>query len=338
MISGPPGIGKATLAYRLARFLLANPDPPGTAEDDGPSLFGEALPAATPQLPGTLAVDPAHPVFRRVAASGHADLLSIDRAREDGKDGILVAEARRIEPFLRLTAAEGGWRVVVVDGVDTMNAASQNAILKILEEPPPAAVLIMTADRPGALLPTIRSRCRRLVLDPLPDPVVVDLLDRYRPGTGSDAARGLAALGEGSIGRTLALVDGGGLDLMAEVLALLAGLPQLDLVAVHAFGDRMAGTRGQGDFRLLSTLLPWWLSRVARLAARGDVGGDVVPGEAMAASRLVEGAGLDRLLTLWENTVELFQTADRANLDRKQTVLAAFIGIGDAAARRTVAV
>jgi len=159
LISGPEGIGKATLAYRFARALLA-----GTTVGAGASL----------------ALDPSHPVFRRVAAAGHADLLTIERMVDEKtkrlKRDIAVAYVRKINGFMALTPAEGGWRVAIVDGAEDLNLASANGLLKILEEPPPRAVLLLVCSAPGRLLPTIRSRCRHLRLDPLADNAMARLL------------------------------------------------------------------------------------------------------------------------------------------------------------------
>ena len=152
LITGPEGVGKATLAYRFARRLLA-----GQPRD----------PAAEPSL----ALEPADPVFRRVAAGSHADLLTIERMFNEKtkrmRTQIAVEDVRTINGFMSLTPAEGGWRVVIVDGAEELNQASANALLKILEEPPPRAILLLVCAAPGRLLPTIRSRCRRLRLTPL---------------------------------------------------------------------------------------------------------------------------------------------------------------------------
>ena len=154
VLAGPQGIGKATLAFRLARFLLTRPDPPG----QGGGLFG-----ADP-LPETLAVPADNPVARQVAALGHPDLMALARGMNE-KTGraygeILVDDVRAVPLFLRKTAAEGGWRVVVIDEAETLNRNAQNALLKILEEPPPRTLLILIAQSAGALIPTIRSRAR----------------------------------------------------------------------------------------------------------------------------------------------------------------------------------
>src|SRR5581483_7887541 len=158
LLGGPRGIGKATFAFRLARFVLARSS---AAELAAPALF------VAPEGPAAgLVIPPDSGTFRRVAAGGHADLLTVERAydprRRRLRSEIVVDDTREIAAFLRLTPAEGGWRVVVVDGADEMNRNAANALLKILEEPPRQTLLILVAHSPGRLLPTIRSRCRRL--------------------------------------------------------------------------------------------------------------------------------------------------------------------------------
>src|SRR5436309_552463 len=210
LLSGPRGIGKATLAFRLARFVLAN------GGGDGPpgGLFGE--PGAS-----DLAITPDSGTFRRVASGGHADLLTVERAydprRRRLRGEIIVENTREIGTFLRLTPAEGGWRVVIVDGADEMNRNAANALLKILEEPPRRALLLLVAHGPGRLLPTIRSRCRRFPLTPLPPAIVRELLLRYRPDLPAPQAEALTALSSGSIGRALDLAAAGGIELYDSV-------------------------------------------------------------------------------------------------------------------------
>src|SRR5207248_2033535 len=218
LLSGPRGVGKATLAYRFARFLLA-----GEGASQG-GLFGEA--------PAGLALDPAHPVFRRVASGGHPDLRTIVRGINPRtgrlRSEIVVDDVRDAVAFLRLTPAEGGWRVVIVDGAEDMNRNAGNALLKVLEEPPPRAVLILVSHAPGRLLPTVRSRCRRLEAKALPPAIVDEWLSRRMTElSGADRAL-VTGLAEGSIGRALALAEAGGIDLYRDLSATLLGLPRID--------------------------------------------------------------------------------------------------------------
>lgn len=326
LIGGPPGIGKATLAYRFARFVLS-----GAAEAGG-GLFGHQ--------PHSLRIDPEDPVFHRVASGGHADLLTIERIpsfgeaeageaeRKTPKD-LPVDTVRRIAPFLRLTPAEGGWRVVIVDEAERMNRNGANALLKVLEEPPPRSLLLLVSANPGALLPTIRSRCRRLDLSPLPESVVIDWLARLAPTSGPLAEidrLALARLAEGSPGRALALLEEGGLDLYRHLIELLGAWPRLDRTALHRLGEQVAGAAAERAWHTVTGLLTWWLARLVRAVARGTLPPEVVAGESALIQRLGTARSLDRWLDVWDKTTHLLAQADGANLDRKQVVLLAFLG------------
>jgi DNA polymerase-3 subunit delta' len=320
LLAGPYGIGKATLAFRFARWLLARP-----AETGG--LFGAPPPATD------LALDPAHPVARRISAGGHADLLTVERAwdpkRKRLKGEIVVDDVRAVSSFLHLTSAEGGWRIVVVDGADEMNRNGANALLKILEEPPRGALLLLVAHAPGRLLPTIRSRCRTLLLQPLAQAEVTSLLAQHRPNISATVAEALARLSEGSIGRALELSDAGGLDLYRALMALVGSLPKLDGAALHRLADSVA----RGDDEAYRTLIDLLLDLVARLATGGAEGRarEALPGEAALLERLSQGR-LDRWIEVWEKLGALFRRADAVNLDRKQVVLDAFFTL-EAASR-----
>ena len=324
LIGGPPGIGKATLAFRFARFVLAQGGETGEA-----GLFG------APSPPTGLRIGPDHPVFRRVAAGGHADLLTVERQRDEKRDrlkrDIAVDDVRKIGPFLRKTSAEGGWRVAVIDGADRMNLSGLNAILKILEEPPHGALLLLVSDNPGGMLPTIRSRCRKLTLNPLPENTVSELLAVQRPDLGPDDRAALARLSEGSVGRAADLADAGGLGLYRELLDLLGTLPRLDIAAAHAFGDKLTRKQDDGLYETATGLLVWWLARFARSLARGAWPAEVVPGEAALMTRLANARGLERWVEVWEKTQRLFARAESANLDRKQVVLNALATLEAAA-------
>ena len=318
LITGPKGIGKATLAYRFARFALAG-------GGEGRGLFGGR--------PESLELRPDHPVFRRVAAQGHADLEVVERRWSDDKKTklkteIVAEDVRGIGGFMALTPAEGGWRVVIIDAADEMNRNAANAVLKVLEEPPKNALMLLVAHSPGRLLPTIRSRCRRLALQPLAEPIVADLLARQRPELPSSDVAALARLGEGSIGKALALADEGGLELYRELLTLLGGLPRLDVPALHAFGDKVARQENEAAFRTVTELLTWWLARLVRAGGRQGAGmTEVLPGEAALMNRLLAAANLDHWLEVWEKITTLFARTEAVHLDRKQAVLGAFLSV-----------
>ncbi|MEX2616763.1 MAG: DNA polymerase III subunit delta' [Alphaproteobacteria bacterium] len=318
LIAGPRGIGKATLAYRFARHLLAGP----VAAEAG--LFGD-VPAAD------LSLDPEHPVFRRVASGGHADLLTVERSinpqSKKLRTEIVVDDVRAATGFLHRTASEGGWRVVIVDTADEMNRAAANALLKILEEPPPATVFLLVTHAPGRLLPTIRSRCRTLTLQPLPSATVLELLGQYRPELSAEDAAALTGLSEGSIGAAMDLAEAGGLDLYRDMVRLLAALPRLDIPGVHALGDRLSRANAAEAFETFGRLLQDWLSRIVREGAQGRLPSEIVPGEREAFAAMTAQANLAQILEVWEKVSRLFTQADHANLDRKQVLIAAFLAL-----------
>ncbi|MEI6557837.1 MAG: DNA polymerase III subunit delta' [Rhodospirillaceae bacterium] len=324
LIGGPAGIGKATLAFRFARFVLAR----GRAgQGGGLDLFG-----APPPPPASLHLAPDDPVFRRVRAGGHTDLMTVERRYDDKrgkmKTEIAVDDVRDVSTFLRHTAGEDGWRVVIIDGVEQMNASGHNALLKVLEEPPEQALLLLVSETPGGLLPTIRSRCRTLLLRPLPEAAVAGWLDTNRPDLADSDRATLARLAEGSIGRALSLAGAGGLDLYRHLITVLTTLPRLDLKAALAFADSVT-RKGEDDAWDTATgLVVWWLARLVKALAEGRLPEEITAGEGALLQRLAAAQpGLDRWLEVWEKASQLFARADAANLDRKQVVLNALLSI-----------
>lgn len=320
LIGGPRGIGKATLAFRFARWLLA-----GGGAEEGPSLFGDA-PVAT-----DLHLDLEHPVYRRVAASGHADLMTVergwDKARKRLRGEIVVDDIREISHFLHLTSAEGGWRIVVIDGADEMNRNGANALLKILEEPPKGTLLLLVCHAPGRLLPTIRSRCRRLTLEPLAGDEVEALIRAHEPGLAAADIVALAALSGGSIGRALDLHRAGGLALYRKLIALLTQLPRPDGPALHQLADSLARADAADAYHTFVDLLLNWLEQAVTILAAGDDGSEIVAGEAALRARLAATARLDRWVDVWDNLRGGFARTDDLTLDRKQAVIEAFMAL-----------
>ncbi len=289
LITGPEGVGKATLAYRFARRLLAGVRP------------GD-----------TLALDPASPVFRRIAAGSHADLLTVEREWDEKKarlrGEIVVDDTRAVSAFLRLTPAEGGWRVVVIDGAEFMNRNAANAVLKMLEEPPPRAVLLLTCAAPGRLLPTIRSRCRRLGLQPLGPAEMAQALAEYLPELETAERARLAELAAGSPGRALLLAEEKGLQLAALAEEVLAAIPSLPKLRAVTIAEQLGG-RAEDRFTPFMTLLRDGLGERVRRAARGS------PDRLTALRPLAEWA------ELWQSLGRVQVETERLNLDRRQALL-----------------
>ena len=223
LITGAPGIGKATLAYRIARYLLA---------------YG-----ATDQGPEDLSVPENHTATRQVAAGSHPGLLVLKRAL-NSKTGKLmtvlsVDEIRRLAGFFGMTSGAGGWRVAIVDTADDMNDNAANALLKMLEEPPADAMLLLLSNTPGRLLPTIRSRCQRLELRPLDNDTLQKMLARELPESSSNERAALARLSGGSIGAALTLAAGDGAALAQEADRLIDQAREPDLLALLTLGEKL---------------------------------------------------------------------------------------------------
>jgi DNA polymerase-3 subunit delta' len=295
LITGPAGIGKATLAFRFARWLLA-------------------VPAAD----GKLALPESHPVFRRVAAGSHADLLTVERAwdekRKRMRGEIVVNDVRRVADFLRLTPAEGGWRVVVLDGAEDLNRNAANALLKVLEEPPARAVLLLICSAAGRLLPTIRSRCRRLRLGPLCELDLKRLLSLYLPELPEDEQGRLAALADGSPGRALQLAEGGGVGTADMVSQSLDRLPHLTADHAHAVADALG--RGEDAFCTFMDLLRAQIASAVRDVARGQPDPDQI--------RLVGTRPLDAWVDVWHALGGLQDDTENLYLDKRQAIVTAF--------------
>ena len=343
LITGPKGIGKATLAHRFARYVLSHGAVLAKAAptNDGPGLFGDALPEPAPMPAGAgeegqgLYLDPAHPVFHRTLAGSHADLMVVECAIDEKtgrrKGHIPVDAIRAVKSFLSLTAGEGAWRVVVIDSADDMNRNAANALLKVLEEPPPQALVLLVSHNPGSLLPTIRSRCRRLTLRPPSVDAVAALIARRCPDLGAAEAARLAEVAEGSIGYALDLAAQGGLAMLDEVSSLLARLPDgIPAKDLHDFAGRLGGAGKEAEFAAFAKTLRWWLERLIIAGGGGPLPGII---DAQAVARLNAMAGLDRWLEVWEKVSRLLAATTAANLDRKQVVLNAFIA-AEAAVRR----
>ena len=293
LLTGPEGVGKATFAYRAARRLL------GAAADPSFGLLGS---------------DPTHPASRQVAARSHPDLMVLEREGPDGKPRkvIPVEEARRLAEFFSKSPASAPHRVAIIDAMDDLNVNAANAILKTLEEPPPAGVLLMVAHAPGRLLATIRSRCRRLAFPPLPIEDAAAFV-RGRTDANPEEALRLASMAGGAPGRALALAASQAIAMDDAARELLADLPQVDESRTLLLTERFRGAEGPAQFSLLFD----------RLAERVHT---------LAMSRAAEGIGpLDRWAEAWETLQRLPREVEALNLDRTDALYTALAELRQAA-------
>jgi DNA polymerase-3 subunit delta' len=324
LVTGPRGVGKATLAWRIARFLIATPP----AGDDG--LFG------APPLPETLEIPADHPVARRVAAGAEPALFLLrrggmgttDNDREknfrEGKFSkvIRVEEARPLKTFFSLSSVDGGRRVVIIDSADELNTNAANAILKLLEEPPARTVLLLISHQPSRLLPTIRSRCRELRLTTLPAEALEQALAQAGIDPGGNSAA-LAELAGGSVGEAVRLITLDGLQLYGDLIALLGTLPRFDASRAQALADTTAARGAEERRVLLHHLIDLALSRLARAGVTGlPPAVEAAPGEAEVLARLAPNAHAGRI---WAQAAEeigaRLRHGEAVNLDPAALIL-----------------
>jgi DNA polymerase III subunit delta' len=291
LLSGPEGVGKATLAYRFARFLLANPDPVETGVKNAADLSVRAD----------------HPIAGQVARLSHPDLGVIRRGlTKDGKSlrlETVIEVVRDGLAIFRTTAGSGGWRIIIVDSADDLNRSSANALLKMLEEPPARAIFLLVSQRPGTLLPTIRSRCRVLRFNALPDDVVADGLRRLSEA-GQPMLGDAVAGAEGSLRQALALLDPGEAALRRDIGKALARITQESGKALMRIIDKTAGRAGEKAFATVLELIERHLR-----AGLHDAG----PKTVLAARA-----------ELWEKLRRTARDVEDYNLDRRPFLLSIF--------------
>ncbi|WP_068117378.1 DNA polymerase III subunit delta' [Tropicimonas marinistellae] len=308
LITGPRGVGKATLAWRLARFLLTAPD---SGSEDG--LFG------APPPPVTLETDPEHPVVRRMNALSEPRLFLLRRPWDTKakrlKQDITVDEARKLKGFFAMSATDGGRRVVIVDAADEMNTSAANAVLKLLEEPPANAFLLLVSHQPSRLLPTIRSRCRTLRCQPLSAESLVAALEAAGAEMPEDTAATMA-LSDGSVGSAFRLLSDNGLSTYAGLVRLFDAAPKIDRSRALAFCDAAGARGGETTVDQALQMIDLFLTRLARTGIMGPPTPEAAPGESACLSRLCPHPGAARFwAALQQSLSERTRHGIAVNLD-----------------------
>ena len=302
LISGVKGIGKATLAYRFARFLL----------DEKRRSFTPATSLATApdSVSNMLISSGSHPDFKVI----ERDFIETDRKKvlKAIKDGtaldeselkglkksafIRIDDVRGINEFLTKKSSNDGWRVVIIDSIDDMNTASANALLKILEEPPAKSILLLISHNVGQLLPTIRSRCTKLVLKPLADNAVASLLRRYRPELDETTIKGVTEIASGSIGKALNYVDCGALERYRGLCAVIGAGSRFKLQDLLNWVD--ASVVSEESFDLASELVLKYCS-----------------------DHILTSRNIEETARVWENAVKILRQAESLNMDKKEALI-----------------
>ncbi len=299
IVGGPEGIGKATLAWRLARFLLAHPEPSAAAVQEAESL---AVPAD-------------HTAARRIASLALADIFLLRREwNEKTKKHfteIRIEDVRKIIQSFHQASGTGGWRVAIVDCADDLNRASANALLKLIEEPPERSLFLLVAHQPGRILPTIRSRCRKLMLGALsPEDTVAAVKNVGPPWSEAPESDLLvaAARADGSAREALRLLDGDGVAFDATLRRLFERLPQIDWLGAHMLADKLTGRDNEAAYETFMRATQRHLDARVRALA----GGGAPP------ARL---AGYARA---WDEIRDAARETEVFNFDKRALVLGVF--------------
>lgn len=304
LIGGPEGIGKATFAYHVAKLLLG-------------------LRAGPADLPPSVVVPAGSQSARLVAAMAHPDLVVLRRQPATDKKGpttqIPVETVRRALDVFASTTSAGGWRVCIVDSVEDLNTSGANALLKVLEEPLPRSIFLMVAHQPGKVMPTIRSRCRKLHLGPLSGEDLARVLGGLDLANSQQEIAQAIGLADGSVRRALVRLDPETLSLIMGTRSILSGLPTVPLKAVQTMAEALAGRAGETDFFLfLETVEDWVNAQIHALAGHGP-------------------HHLAPLAQVWEKIAETVRETDALNLDRRPVVLSIFHDLADAVMRMRAA-
>jgi DNA polymerase-3 subunit delta' len=277
LLAGPKGVGKASFAKAAARRVLADS-------------------AGPPSDVAGLGTDDDHPIVKLVEAGSHPDMRWLERLTDEKTDklkrNISVDQVRDLGGFMALTPALSQWRVAVIDSVDDLEASGANALLKILEEPPANTLFFLVSRAPGRLLPTIRSRCRRLEFKPLEDDAMASIL-KAQTDLDEAARKQVIAMSFGSAGTALAFAE---LDLAKLENAALAILRQGD--PTNARRAELAGELGRK-------------AAAERYAAFLDLAPSLIAREA----RQLRGGQLERALDAYARARELATVAPRLSLD-----------------------
>jgi DNA polymerase-3 subunit delta' len=305
LFSGPKGIGKATLAYRFTRALLANL---------GANMFGEK----------ELEVPRSHAVFSKIIAGSHSDLLVIEPDSESASKEIKVDDIRKINDFLRLTASQTKYRIVIIDSADDMNTNAANALLKLLEEPPSNALFLLISHAPGKLLPTIKSRCRNLRMSPLSPLHAASVLNYAAPDIPQNEANLLTRLSDGSAGIAAELYYNDGIAIYNAITEILLTAPRINAAKVQGLSNLVTKKDDKAAWDTMVYLLDGLLVRIIRsnVVANNDFETNNI--EIQLKNKLIVEKSLEELIKTWDKFKSLVADTDRINLDKKAVIISIF--------------
>ena len=319
LISGPKGIGKSTLAYRFARFILSQKN-----DQNNHKLFPD-----NNSNKESLDLTPDNLIYKKIVSNSHSDLMIIEPLKDQSgksKKSISISEIRKIKPFLNTTSITGSWKVIIIDSMDELTINAENALLKSLEEPPRKTLIILIATNSSQLLPTTISRCRNLPIFPLSKDMLSTLINIYLPDLDSDDNRILSSISEGSIGKALNLYENNGIEIFKELVNLYSNLPSIDINKVNKISEAWSK---ENLFKIVIELLCWWISRIIKYISLNDFSeyDETVSNDRNVSENIARLINLEELLNILENIDDKYNKANILNLDRRNIIYTSIMGL-----------
>ena len=321
LVTGPSGVGKATLTWRIAKYLMVRAHEERTGAGQDPA-------------PDSLDVNPDHPAARRVRALSEPCLSLVrrpfDAERKRFKAQIAVDDIRALGEQFALSPPDGQPLLAVIDSADDMNAFAANALLKLLEEPPANAFMFLISHSPDRLLPTIRSRCGFLRCRPL---AAADL-KLAAEATGACQVKDAAALAElagGSVGSAVQLHANEGIEMYRRLVKIISGAPGLRRDQAFSLASECGGRGAETQYASAVKSILMLLSRLAGTAAGIKIG-EAVSGERRCLSRLGAAGSARTWSALNSDLAGRAQHAREVNIDPASVVLDMLFAIDRTAA------
>ena len=330
LITGERGIGKATLAYKIARFVLnQRNDTPSSTE-----LFDNKIDALDIV---DLDSDPETPESIKVINKSHPNLLIVERSTSDQtkrtRQNIVLEDVKGLDDFLHMTPNEDGWRVIIIDAVDDMNINAANYILKLLEEPPQKVLFLIIAHNLGRVLPTIKSRCRKVLLNPLETEEMKIILSKFDFNIDEDFMDKACYLSEGSVSRALQILNGVGSDAITEISHLLGVNALIDRNILEKITDKWLRIGRKQDKDPVYSILDFfifWISKCLRdIAKQKNPTNQNNMSDIACIRSLIDRLGMEELCGRLIKAQDILDNGTNLNLDRKQIIYSVILTVAD---------
>ena len=327
LLTGARGIGKATFAYQVTKFILHQ----GTHDTiNGADMFASSG-AGGNGARDSLSIPHDCQTVHLISSGAHPDfrvLSHLFNEKEKATTIIDVEQARTVAHLMHQKPSMGTWRVLIVDAVDDLNQNSANAILKLLEEPPANTIFLLVCHSLGKILPTIRSRCRTLALSELSNADMTTILQEHMPHVDVSHLNAVMKMADGSAGVALDLLENDALEVLSDFVDILGNFPNMDMLKVQSLGNSVAGVKNRDKLKTMRYISTQWSHKFMRTLVLGQPYTEILQGEQQLFDRLSMLADSRRWQQGWDafhNTINLVDAP--SYLDPKQVVIDGFVSL-----------